>query len=863
MKKRLCIAIIIMVLAFFAVSCGGEKPADKTSDSTESTHDDTVMSDEADETSNSTETEENLPDATEKIESIVANGNKLEKIKVFGGKYGMGYAGHLAALISDRLGIEAEVAETEAEANIIFSETNDLVEKGNWGIACGDKAVYLVGANEIEARKAYYYFENMLKKNSGELTIEGLVKSERQITEEEYRKQKQLVIYPEFPEQIRRIYDYDVSVTMDGKTEKLPVYNHVVESNVSRRGYPDMYRRFSLFAFSGGNVRVDIKVKTDFASYTVFPSAKNFKHDFKNGVISVYLDEPDYFGIQLDDKENSIISVFADYPEFPDLIPKDDDPNFVRISGWYEPESGTIIYENPYTFVYIEPGAVFNARIRFVGDHAHLYGRGAIVDPFENIYEYDIRDGGTESKGFNLLTFMGEYSVTDGPVLMDARCFNIVVKGAYSYVHNMKAMSAMMTTDGITIGSHDSEINHCWLYVGDNGIVVSNAENIYSHDVAIGTTCAALFPQLTITNCLYEDINVFRADDGIVNNRYNGSQPVDRVITATFRRLNAVEQYPGTTHIFQGRNMGVASKVFNFEDVSVVAMKEMLLYSNSDGYMFTQNYTMNFKNLAVDGEVIYDASNITETVQQGAVNYKTVTSDKNFKPLKRNSKVVNYTAPDKIFIGARRIFLSTEAKNQGGKIMLPTAEICKLLRVKPISNAEFVSTDELVKAKVIEKANTSHGDLYLIPVYSGKNLLLEDEGEISYFAEQICYQLDLVTSEDRDGIIYTVYGNNAKSVSAGISRIITNEVQMYGAGTYKLSFSALGCESGSLKMVDQKDDTSINNIFGVDTDWKNVSFNITVSESDLTRNKIVFTIVGESRVLDYFSLRDFSLTKVK
>ena len=154
---------------------------------------------------------------------------------------------------------------------------------------------------------------------------------------EEFFSRDQLVIYPELPEQIHRNYDYKVTVTQGTETHPIPVYNHVMEYEVSDRSIGgDLYRRFSQFAFSGKQVRIDIKVNRDFEYYSVFPSAKNFKTEYNGGTISVYLDKPDYFGIRLDDDDNSILSVFADLPEFPGDIPSKTDKNVIFIEGWHE-----------------------------------------------------------------------------------------------------------------------------------------------------------------------------------------------------------------------------------------------------------------------------------------------------------------------------------------------------------------------------------------------------------------------------------------------------------------------------------------------------------------------------------------------
>ncbi|MGN1047373.1 MAG: dockerin type I domain-containing protein [Eubacteriales bacterium] len=684
-----------------------------------------------------------------------------------------------------------------------------------------------------------------------------------------------LVIYPEFPEEIRRNYDYDVSVTMDDRTEALPVYNHVVESNVARRAGADMYRRFSMFAFDGHPVRVDIRVKRDFTSYTVFPSAKNFRSDFNDGVISVYLDKPDYFGIQLDDDQNTIISIFADYPESAEELPDMDDPQLLYIDGWYETESGILNITTPYTTVYIAPGAVLNARVKISANYCRVIGRGAIVDPFENIYEYDIQVGGTEGAGYKLLTIGGKGGLLDGPVLLDARCFNITYGGSDHTIRNMKALSAMMTTDGITASGSNSVIEHCWFYVGDNGIVLSPANNCVFRDIAVGTTCSAIFPQSSPKNVLLEDIYVFRSDDGIITNVYNGGTskpPEDRAdlgLDITIRRLSAVElpaldskwSSSGSMHIFRGANTGTLEKTLRLEDVSVsgVLMSRMIHFRNSTSDKYTDGYTVNIKNLYINGTKIEDVSEVSV---EGTTTNNSValTNDSFYIPVTRNEKVVNYTAPNKVYVGSRQIIFNTLPTRVGGALMMPTKEICAALRGTCDITSEFVSVDELFMAGLISGAQERNGVLYLTPSYNGENLLLPDSGEISYFAEATCYDLDLVVTEDSDGYIYNVL--NIDTVGAGISRQVLDEVRMYGTGKYKFTFKAKASEAGKLRVHLQREGATLTNSLDVGTEWVEYSFVFNVDDAMLAASRCVLIINGNTTVLGSFAVRDMSFVKV-
>ncbi|MGN1048450.1 MAG: hypothetical protein ACI4QZ_07555 [Eubacteriales bacterium] len=810
------------------------------------------------------------------ISSISAGGTTLGEVYVYGGDYGVAYVNRIIELVKTIVGAPASATENESVANIMFTDSNAAVEDGKWGIVGENGKILLVAGDEVEAKNAYNKLADTLKNTTGKLEINGLFFSDKQMTREEYRQQTQLVIYPEFPEQMNRIYDYDVSVTMNGKTEKLPVYNHTVDSNVSRRPGLDEYRRFSMFAFSGGQVRVDIKVKQDFTSYTVFPSAKNFKSEFKDGVISVYLDEPDYFGIQLDDDQNTILSVFADYPEFEDELPDDDDPNFIRIEGWYETEDGTYLIEKDYTTVYIAPGSVLNARVKITGNHCKVIGHGAIVDPFENIYEYDIREGGTEGKGLKMLIVTGTNNYVEGVTAVDARCFNYLLGGQYNVLQDVKALSSMMTTDGITATGKDIEANHCWLYVGDNGIVFS-AKNFTANDITIGTTCSSLFPQGSPTNCLLENINVFRTDDDAFRYVYNPAKQDGtyntQTASVTVRNYNALELPTGregassvSLNFFDSTNMGTAEKVFNFENVTVNGISNSIRYRNGDSYFYSEGYLLNFKNYCENGILFRDYSEFSINNPKNANNEETLTYDAGYKAPTRNEHVVNYTAKNKVYIGALQVFFDADVTVKGDNTVFPTEEICELLRVSKVGSGDTVTLAELKKAGVVTASSEKQGALYLTPVYKGANLFLPDKGEVSMFSENVCYQLDVITSEDRDGIIYTACANpttpNAMGLSAGICRKISDEVKMYGEGTYRLSFSVMAPDGGSLRAILTTDAGSTTKVFGATNDWTNITLDYTISADALDDVKIILVFCSEGSVVQEFSFRDFSFTKV-
>ena len=83
------------------------------------------------------------------------------------------------------------------------------------------------------------------------------------------------------------------------------------------------------------------------------------------------------------------------------------------------------------------------------------------------------------------------------------------------------------------------------------------------------------------------------------------------------------------------------------------------------------------------------------------------------------------------------------------------------------------------------------GNLTITPVTPSTttNLIVQNKGVITREFEVTCYHIDMVQNKG-DGVIYAYpYGTN--QYNGGIGFDITDEVRMYGAGTYKLTLKAM------------------------------------------------------------------------
>ena len=445
-----------------------------------------------------------------------------------------------------------------------------------------------------------------------------------------------IVAYPEYPKEVERDSAYAVRVSQGAERRRLVVYNHCEKSALTLRTRGgDVNRRFCEFAFDGGPVRVDIAVCEDVKSYAVFPSRLGLKSEFRNGVISVFLDRPCNFGIRLNDYDKTILSVFADAPEDPAKVPKKGAPGVMYVEGWVDPpgEEGVTFVEDPVKEVYIAPGAVLNSRLIVKSKGAYVHGRGMMLDPFSDIFRFDQ----TKNTRRGFLNVVADGVVVEDVKLVDARTFNYCSWAKGVVFRNVKAMASMMCSDGLTNGGRNLRVEGAWLYVGDNALVVSGIKGgaLY-RDVAIGTSCNAIFPQNSNEGVVMENIDIFRADEGCIKNSYNGvlrrntkwnemnageakKEPglqdlVHQTQDFTFRNLSAVDCVL-FSRFFAAGNMGTLPKTFVMENVSIpytTGRDDWRTIGQTNGHLVavmhdsakwldSSNYTLAITNLWVGG----------------------------------------------------------------------------------------------------------------------------------------------------------------------------------------------------------------------------------------------------------------------
>lgn len=607
-----------------------------------------------------------------------------------------------------------------------------------------------------------------------------------------------MVVYPDYPDAIERDYAYRVKVTQGSRTSPLVVWNHCEKSILAGRTHGgDVNRRFCEFAFAGEPVRVDIAVSEDVKSYAVFPSRLRLKSAFKDGVISVWLEKPEYFGIRLNDYDKSVLTVLADEPEKTADIPKKGASGVMYIEGWHDAvnEDGTLVVSNDVKEVYLAPGSVLNARLYVKSKGCRVHGRGIILDPLSDIFRFDQ----SKNRLFGTFRIDAPNVTVEDVKLVDARSFNWIFGPPGARVRNTKTFSSMMCSDGMSFwGGRDCVVEHCWVYSGDNGLVLSGTDPLVIRDTTVGTSCAAIFPQSSFKGPnILENVSVFRSDEGLINNYYNGVEPVEKrhaqTINVLFRDFSAVDTVQ-FAWIFQGHNMGHRPKTLVFDNASFpepsgvpdyngIGKKGIAIkMANSRDSLPTSNYHLFFTNLFVGGSAVTSAGLPPERVLNAATN-EIVYATRSFAgevPLVADRHEVDWACP-----ASRRL-------------SLPKAVV-------------------------------------------GENLVAETKKAHSIWQRCPSYRTRLEADHDRDNPVYHVCRTRP---GAGMQANLTEKVLALGNGTYRLVFEAKAMPAeGKTSPVTMNakllsNEKTFAKTVQVGAEWRRVELEFTV-DFDLAKTKLV------------------------
>ncbi len=458
--------------------------------------------------------------------------------------------------------------------------------------------------------------------------------------------ENKLIIYPEYPEQIGRNYDYSVTVSQGDESHPIPVYNELRQGGGTRNPYGDDYRRFCEFAFQGDDVRIDITVNMDFSEYTLIPAAKNIPNEVNGNVISVYVSEPMQLILRLGnglESNNTSLAIFVDPPEENVPVKDPDNDELIYIEGWYEVEGNElVIEEKDNVTVYIAPGAVCNARIRSVkSNNLTIMGRGMVRDP------YDTRSNNDHGKNYNVNIAGGNNIRIDGIKIVDCRFYHLYMGGVKNAeIYNVKIFSNQISTDGFPISGTNIYMHDSYADVGDD-VFTGSGTNKHYEDMLVGSTCGIFSLSGIRSNETYKDIHIFRADEAIFKNYYGTGV----FIGAVFENIYAVD-CPFTPYLLTSKDQGDGTKHFVFNNISLRAPTGVgekntpfgeytgTVINIADGGPFR----FDFENLYIDGELVRSSSDVKVNDRSSSGTFVTVTENTETQtgiPLKTNTKVLD------------------------------------------------------------------------------------------------------------------------------------------------------------------------------------------------------------------------------
>ena len=463
--------------------------------------------------------------------------------------------------------------------------------------------------------------------------------------------ENELIIYPEYPEQIDRNYDYEVTVSQGDKSYKIPVYNEVRQYSAGERNpYGDEYRRFAEFAFQGEPVRVDIKVNQSFSEYTLIPAIKDLPSTVNGNVISVYVNEPMQFVLRLGsgiESSRTMLAVFVDPPET--NVPDKNDPNVIWIEGWHE-EPSKELYLTEGKTLYIAPGAVLNTRVLGAGSNIKITGRGMVRDP------YDTRANNVHSRNYNVNITNGFNILIEGIKIVDCRFYHLYLgEVRNSEVYNVKIFSNQISTDGFLISAYDTYVHDSFADVGDD-VFTGGGQNEVYENMLVGSTCG-IFSLSGSRKETYKNISIFRADEAIFKNYYG----TGAFNGGVFENIYAID-CPYTPLFFGSRDQGTILKTFKFKNLimnlptgSVDKRVEFKRYNNRFINLENGgNFDFTFENLYIDGKLVISADELVvrdNTSDNTTTTINVTTSEKPLTnlPLVPNTTVlaIPYVAPEK------------------------------------------------------------------------------------------------------------------------------------------------------------------------------------------------------------------------
>jgi hypothetical protein len=129
-----------------------------------------------------------------------------------------------------------------------------------------------------------------------------------------------------------------------------------------------------------------------------------------------------------------------------------------------------------------------------------------VLDPFSDVFRFDQR----KNTRRGVLRVEAPDVLVEDIKLVDARTFNFTTRSKSITYRNIKALSSMMCSDGVTCGGSNFRVEGAWLYVGDNAFVISGVK-VHSYEMLLWERHAMPYSPRVLTRMWFLKISMFFA----------------------------------------------------------------------------------------------------------------------------------------------------------------------------------------------------------------------------------------------------------------------------------------------------------------------------------------------------------------
>ncbi len=711
-----------------------------------------------------------------------------------------------------------------------------------------------------------------------------------------------LIKYPTHPKELPQNYDYKVTVTQGDETIELPVYNSSRQSSsFSNIKNADAYRRFCEFSFTG-EVTVTVTSRLPMESYSILPTSKKIPSTTFGNKIIFTIQQPVDLCLRLNDDKNTILAIFAEAPE--ENIPDENDPDVIYFkaglnnSPFYNVDTRGVMLIPENKTVYLEAGALVQARLECFSNNVKFCGRGAFIDPrFDRNADFTYMFYGSGKKDAPLTGLRFEELR-----FLDAHCFNL----CFSYIDGMvvdkvKLLSNQISTDGMSFWASPCSnitMQNMFMHITDNAFVCSVGENMVAKNCTIGTDYGIFYPQGNIESINFENIDLFRCGDFFRATVWGGERKWKNITVNNVRAADSLK----IGNFVNLRTQGVGEKNVYIKNVSLP--KSELVFSCGGN---TEGAVVHFENVFNGDKVLDSADGISKIYDPNNANKMVFNGfDGTYAPQIYRDFPATYEGDTRIYIGD---YLVPNLKNpvvkKDGEWLIP-ADILPHLGLEKVD-------EEYLPLSYFEGTRAEDNKIFLTYPLKDNNLISDPSFETAYcealpepengvrtlysqrwstfdFGRLFCVK---DKANAYSGERFLRVAKDACVRQCGVTHELFQEVQKFGAGTYHLSAMArlgyidnppddavyMGIVQGNWRVFNDDDKENevlvgINDIkeFKLTTQWQKISYDVKITAPSVDGYDRCFFFVGpKTRVVEnpadpknrYEFLMDFFLDDVE